>query len=278
MYLKILITLLAIAIQGQVAAWDVDLRAYQSPIKDQCDRNTCAYFSCTSMLESLIRVEFNRQVQLSEQYIIHLSKTKYKNKPDVEHADPYELMQQLRSEISQYHEEDIPYQKSYFRKGGLCEEFISNPAAAPDWCFSQLPFENLDALKPIRLFGLKLDHMSRMWTSKSRVETIKDRLEEKRSVVITVKIVPETWNDTTGHAHFDSTMDAKCSAGELECFGHAILLVGYDDQKKLFLFKNSWGEKWGQEGYGTIGYDYIENFAEQPYSLQFERLLKEFKD
>ena len=38
--------------------------------------------------------------------------------------------------------------------------------------------------------------------------------------------------------------------------GHAILLVGYDDNKKLFKFKNSWGTSWGDKGYGYISYDY----------------------
>ena len=39
--------------------------------------------------------------------------------------------------------------------------------------------------------------------------------------------------------------------------GHAILLVGYDDDKKIFKFQNSWGTSWGDKGYGYIPYDYI---------------------
>lgn len=39
--------------------------------------------------------------------------------------------------------------------------------------------------------------------------------------------------------------------------GHAILLVGYDDTRRLFKFRNSWGRDWGNEGYGRIPYDYI---------------------
>jgi hypothetical protein len=38
--------------------------------------------------------------------------------------------------------------------------------------------------------------------------------------------------------------------------GHAILLVGYDDSKQLFKFKNSWGSKWGDNGYGYLPYEY----------------------
>ena len=39
--------------------------------------------------------------------------------------------------------------------------------------------------------------------------------------------------------------------------GHAILLVGYHDDTKVFKFQNSWGTKWGDKGYGYIPYDYI---------------------
>lgn len=41
--------------------------------------------------------------------------------------------------------------------------------------------------------------------------------------------------------------------------GHAILIVGYDDEKQLYIFRNSWGTGWGDKGYGYIPYAYIEN-------------------
>ncbi len=39
--------------------------------------------------------------------------------------------------------------------------------------------------------------------------------------------------------------------------GHAIMIVGYDSIKKVFICRNSWGDKWGNDGYFTIPYDYI---------------------
>ena len=52
--------------------------------------------------------------------------------------------------------------------------------------------------------------------------------------------------------------------------GHAIVAVGYDDAKKIrnkekgaketvgaFLIRNSWGEGWGDKGYGWLPYDYV---------------------
>jgi C1A family cysteine protease len=39
--------------------------------------------------------------------------------------------------------------------------------------------------------------------------------------------------------------------------GHAVLAVGYDDEKRLFKIRNSWGERWGEFGYFYMDYSYI---------------------
>jgi C1A family cysteine protease len=41
--------------------------------------------------------------------------------------------------------------------------------------------------------------------------------------------------------------------------GHAVLTVGYNDAEQRFLVRNSWGPRWGQQGYFTIPYEYILN-------------------
>ncbi len=41
--------------------------------------------------------------------------------------------------------------------------------------------------------------------------------------------------------------------------GHAMCVVGYDNPKKLFIVRNSWGPDWGKNGYGTMPYAYFTN-------------------
>lgn len=41
--------------------------------------------------------------------------------------------------------------------------------------------------------------------------------------------------------------------------GHAVLIVGYDDFKQHFIFRNSWGVSFGNQGYGYLPYDYVQN-------------------
>lgn len=40
--------------------------------------------------------------------------------------------------------------------------------------------------------------------------------------------------------------------------GHAVLISGYDDSKKAFLVRNSWGLKWGQAGYFWLPYQFLD--------------------
>lgn len=51
--------------------------------------------------------------------------------------------------------------------------------------------------------------------------------------------------------------------------GHSIVIVGFDDWKKNFIFINSWGKNWGLNGLGFIPYSYItnENLADEFFIL-----------
>lgn len=40
--------------------------------------------------------------------------------------------------------------------------------------------------------------------------------------------------------------------------GHAVLFTGYDDQRQLIKFKNSWGLVWGDRGFGYLPYAFFE--------------------
>lgn len=53
--------------------------------------------------------------------------------------------------------------------------------------------------------------------------------------------------------------------------GHCILLIGYDDEKQLFIFQNSWGDEVGIDGCFTIPYKYIldENLASDFWTITF---------
>ena len=67
----------------------------------------------------------------------------------------------------------------------------------------------------------------------------------------------------TGHASMPSPAE-RCIGG------HAVLAVGYDDDKKWFLVRNSWGSQWGMHGYFTLPYDYLtdHNLADDFWTIR----------
>ena len=47
------------------------------------------------------------------------------------------------------------------------------------------------------------------------------------------------------------------AAGETTIGGHAVLAVGYDDRKNMFIVRNSWSANWGIGGYCYMPYAYL---------------------
>jgi C1A family cysteine protease len=47
------------------------------------------------------------------------------------------------------------------------------------------------------------------------------------------------------------------SAREQLLGGHAVVCVGYDDTKNVFIMRNSWGTNWGDKGYFYLPYAYL---------------------
>ena len=49
------------------------------------------------------------------------------------------------------------------------------------------------------------------------------------------------------------------SQGEAFLGGHAVVCVGYDDERRVWAMRNSWGDQWGDRGYFYLPYDYLDN-------------------
>jgi len=46
-------------------------------------------------------------------------------------------------------------------------------------------------------------------------------------------------------------------AGEKVVGGHCVLAVGYNNSKRMFIIRNSWGSSWGLKGYFMMPYEYL---------------------
>lgn len=67
----------------------------------------------------------------------------------------------------------------------------------------------------------------------------------------------------TVYESFESELVAKTGKmimpmhSETPVGGHAVLLVGYDDELKVWIVRNSWGVEWGDKGYFYMPYEYL---------------------
>ena len=50
--------------------------------------------------------------------------------------------------------------------------------------------------------------------------------------------------------------------------GHAVMAVGYNRRQKKFIVRNSWGTKWGKEGYFTMPYEYLETLSADFWTIR----------
>ena len=55
---------------------------------------------------------------------------------------------------------------------------------------------------------------------------------------------------------YDQGQLGSCTANAIG--GHAAVAgIGYDDSRQWFIVRNSWGRKWGMNGYFTLPYAYL---------------------
>jgi C1A family cysteine protease len=55
---------------------------------------------------------------------------------------------------------------------------------------------------------------------------------------------------------------------EQQIGGHCMLIVGYDNSRNSFIFRNSWGLSYGMAGYGYVPYEYIAQYASDFWTIK----------
>jgi C1A family cysteine protease len=87
------------------------------------------------------------------------------------------------------------------------------------------------------------------------LEQMKGCLAEGYPIILGITVYDSFMSDQVAMSGYVPIPRANESAQG----GHAILVVGYDDSKECFMFRNSWGEGWGLDGNAWIPYTYLTN-------------------
>jgi C1A family cysteine protease len=201
----------------------IDLRKYCSRVEDQGDLGSCtanALAGAVEFLENKDKVSFS---DVSRLFI-------YYNERVIEHSVRSDSGAMIRDGIKTLAKQGVCTEK---RWPYVVRKFASKPSAPS--------------------YTEALDHQI---TSYHRILTI----DEMRSCL--ADGFPFVFGFTVYEA-FESDKVAKTGVvnmpkkGEQVVGGHAVMAVGYDDAKKRFTVRNSWGPAWGMKGYFTMPYAYV---------------------
>lgn len=225
----------------------VDLRPLMSEVKHQGQRDTCSVFAATALMEYLIKAELDIEIELSEQYNYWAAKEYSLSNDYLKSA--YEGIDGLAGylAIDAYRfgsmlESEWEYEKQNWLQTGNEKCIIKDEIPSKE-CFTGIPPEGAQLL-PYRIEPIFIE----------REDIARFILENKKPVVFNIMWYFDAIDHESGKMQMPE--------GEQEGGGHVILLVGYDADGRTFIFRNSWGKEWGDNGYGTIPEDYILNHYE----------------
>lgn len=209
----------------------IDYANMMTPARDQGEEGTCvAFASVVGVKEYEDSQEYKKLIQLSPRFIYNLCK-KFDGYPEEEGTYPRVAMKMLL-------------------KHGVC----------PESYWPYFPHQKDSPRK-----GANLAAMKYRIKAYARLKGI---LEMKRSLLVNGPFL-------AGVRVFKPWFSKKAQKAGLiplpksndePLGGHAICIAGFNDAKKLFKFKNSWGVKWGDNGYGYLPYAYLEKYCSDAWS------------
>lgn len=234
----------------EIRTTGVDLRPkffeLELNVKNQGPRPSCAVFAIVSALEYQNAMLTGQAERFSEEYlvwatykILHRSPAAHAEaaNEDAESLDGADTGFALSEVVTALRTYGIPSQAS------LPYTFAKTPAADP-------PATVIDEARNRRRVSIVAVPGRDQAT---RIANLVQALEAGIPVAVGLKWPP--WRTLrTGYL----SQQKPAPEG-----GHAITLVGYENktgalQDTVFIFKNSWGVKWGAGGYGYVTYHYLD--------------------
>jgi GNAT superfamily N-acetyltransferase len=106
-------------------------------------------------------------------------------------------------------------------------------------------------IEPPRIDALAKDGRIGCYQRVRTLAECKKALSQNQSVLVSLDITDKWESAPQGRI-------PPLSPSDVSLGSHSVHLVGYDDGKSEIIFANSWGENWGDRGYGYIPYEIFE--------------------
>ncbi len=206
---------------------DIDLRPHFSPIRDQGKIGSCTVFTITAIYEYLLRRANAENPDMSEHFVYYnVCKKDSDGNPIDEGSSIYDVVMSM-SNFGICRESDCPYDGT-----------LSRPSEA---AYAEAKNHVIKQAQNVRI-----DHAH-----------ITAALTEGYPVSISLSLYDSFCPDKNGFIYRPSEEEIK----EGKPGHHAMLVVGYSEDSRVYIVRNSWGASFGDKGYCYIPFSYIEDPA-----------------
>jgi len=190
-----------------------------TPVKHQMNLGSCGVFAAVAVFESLIKKETGKAVDLAEQQIINGSRDFVPS--GISSVDAMKYIKQNGLVL----EERLPYQDKKTDK---------MPEGPPDYILTDYQYVVTDKL-----------------ALSDKIITIKQAVLKYGPVATNMIFYQDLDRYKGGVYNYDGISE--------ELGGHWVVIVGWQDDPDVknggyWICRNSWGEKWGENGYFNIAY------------------------
>jgi C1A family cysteine protease len=205
---------------------NVDLATYLTPIKDQGQLGSCTAFPIAAVYEFAAN-QNNKPTNVSELFIYYNARVLRGNTEEDSGATLLEAINGVK-EKGACLTDVYPYD-------------IKN--------FKNVPSDNA-------FVQAKHQVVEKACRVKIAEKDFKHAIANGYPIIFGLKLFQSFYpKNTSGIIKYPTTKEAI----NTKHGNHAMLIVGYNDDEKLFKVRNSWGSKFGDNGYCYIPYDYASN-------------------
>lgn len=209
----------------------VDMRSQCPPIYNQGTMGSCTGFAIAKGLGEFVLKKQNRHTELSALYLYYMERKAAKQINEDSGASIASGMRILDN-LGCAPEKEHPYpsERVWNDKDKMQQYLVMKPDSS-----------DVTAGKSFRVKGLKPINSLR---------GIRNSLAKGMPVVFGIAIFDNFYSAKNGVIPMP-TAKSKFEGG------HAVMAVGYDNDKQVLIMRNSWGKEWGDKGYFYLPYDFI---------------------
>lgn len=204
-----------------------DLSSFCTSVKDQGSLGSCTAFACVGMMEHFFKKNKIAIVDdlLSELFLYYNTRVLIENEPASSDSGAY-----LRDVLKAMNRYGVCLEKS-FPYSSNCARIPGKPCYTEGSTYQVVKYANIPTTN-----------------LNTTLNDLKSLIGSGNTFVGGIMCYSNFFNDVKGLI--------PAPSGSI-IGGHAVLFVGYDDTKRVFKFKNSWGKNWGDKGYGYLPYSYL---------------------